>query len=106
MAKKNNELREQIEAIKNEKKALEEMLKCKKIELKHSKAKEEKLQDQLASKGRDFNMLVEGSCKLFNILLQNKRSLCKLGLGGDNHNGEFNKSLKIVKASIQLSEGF
>lgn len=69
MTKKNKELSEQLEAIKHEKKALEEMIKCKDMELKHSKTRKEELQDQLTSKARDFNMLLGGSHKLSNKLL-------------------------------------
>lgn len=41
------ELRERLETIKNEEKALEEMLKCMEMEVKHSKTREKELQDQL-----------------------------------------------------------
>lgn len=40
------------------------------------------------------------------MLLQSKSPICKFGLGGDNHNGDFNKPLYFVNASIQLSEDF
>lgn len=50
MAKKNKELREQLEPIKNDEKALEEIVKYKEMELKHSIAREEELEDQLATK--------------------------------------------------------
>lgn len=49
-------------------------------------------------------MLLGVSHMLSNMLLQSKSPLCKLGLGGDNHSGEFNKPLQFVKASIQLKE--
>lgn len=41
---------------------------------------------------------------LKNMLLQSKSPLCKLGFQGDNNNGEPNKSLKFVMASIHLEE--
>lgn len=47
MAKMNQWLREQLETIKIEKKALEEMLKCKEMKLTHVKAIEEEFQDQI-----------------------------------------------------------
>lgn len=105
-ARKNTEFREQHEAINKEKKTLEEKLRYKELELKHSKAREQKLQQHLASKEKDINKMLGGSQKLINMLLQQKRPLCKLGLGAHNHDGEFNKPLNIVKVSIQLGEDF
>lgn len=75
--------------IKNEKKSLDEMLKCKEMEHKHSKAKEEVIQDQLALK-KGTIICCWGSHKLSNMLKQSESPLCKLGLGGENHKGEVN----------------
>lgn len=45
-----------LRQVTMEKDVLEEQLKCKEVELKYSKAKEEELQQQLASKERDIKL--------------------------------------------------
>lgn len=52
----------------------------------------------------DINRMLGGSQMLTNILLHQKTPLFKLGLGGYNHDDEFNKSLNFIKASISLGE--
>lgn len=97
MVKKSKELKEQLEAIAKENKGLDE---------KHrSKEKKEKLKHQLSNK-EDINKIFGGSLKLTNMLLHQKNPLCKVRLGGHNHEGEFNKPLHFVKASIPQREKF
>lgn len=75
--------------IRKEKEAVEEKLKCKELEFKHSTAREEEVQKHLASMDWDFNKMLRGSHKLTSLLLQSKIPQRKLGLGGHNHDGEF-----------------
>lgn len=103
LAKKNKELKKQIEVITKDKDALQEKFKCKELEVKHSKAREEELQSQLASNEKDINKIFRWSHKLTNMLLHQKSPLCKLELGGHNYDGEFNKPINLVKA-YTLSE--
>lgn len=49
--------------------------------------------------------LFGGSQKLSNMLLHQKGPLCSLGLGGEHHRGEFNKTLTFVKASTSRHKG-
>lgn len=81
MATKNKEHKEQLEAITMEQGALEEKLKCKEMELKHSKAREEEFQEQLTSWRRTSTNCLQGlTC--FPTCFYMKRSLfARLGWG-------------------------
>lgn len=77
MATKNKEHKEKLEAITMEQDTLEEKIKCKEMELNHSKTREEEFQEQLTSKEKDINKLLGRS----HMLLHEKSPLCKIGLG-------------------------
>lgn len=54
---------------------------------------------ELKEKDKEMLKLLGGSQKLTNMLLNQKSSLFKLGLGGEHHQGDFNKLPAFVKAS-------
>lgn len=66
MAKKNNELREQIEAITQEKNVLQQELKSKDEKFVQAKAKVDKLQQQFATKENDINKMLGVSICFYN----------------------------------------
>lgn len=82
MAPKKNELGEELEAIKNEKKALEEILKLHGDggQTLNDKGTRPPRSTSLKRKGLEYVVRVYN--KLSSTLLQSKGALCKLGFGG------------------------
>lgn len=98
MAKKNNELKEQLQGITEENDIFMGELRSKDEELGQSKAKAWELEQQLANK--------EGINKMLDMLLSQNSSSCKMGLEGWHHDGEYKKPIVFVNASIPLKEDY
>lgn len=96
IAKKNKELKIKLEVITNENEQLQEANTNLEHKLAQSRDQCKELQQLFKAREENVGKLIDGSQKLSNMLLSQKSRSCKLGLGGYNHKGEYNKPLVFV----------
>lgn len=104
LAKKDKELKGIMEAVAKDNKELKDKVASLEENLEQLTSIIKDIKEELKDKNKEMLKLLDGSQKLSNILHQ-RSPLCKLGLGDDHHEEEFNKPLILFKASTSVQNG-
>lgn len=104
LAKKDKELKGIMEAVAKDNKELKDKVASLEENLEQLTSIIKDIKEELKDKNKEMLKLLDGSQKLSNILHQ-RSPLCKLGLGDDHHEEEFDKPLILFKASTSVQNG-